>query len=228
MTNEQFTQAVTDLIDRTKHDAKTGGALAWRQVYRQPNAGDTVLIGGTELTTAKVAEVLDGAFVRIAQKDGDEPIYDPKYYRILESDRSVRIAEMDRLIERYFSERGEMPENAQIERLADLCLREELTDINPHQMSVIEYPFMSETQMARRQEGVHKRKSQAGEVPLKAAHDFGMDGARYKPQTRRKRNTSENIAVDKAAKSRNAERNRIYREFTRVQPVEIRSADDIK
>jgi hypothetical protein len=130
--------------------------------------------------------------------------------------RDVRIAEIDRVTEEWFRETGEMPDAKQLERLADLILHEELTDGSNE--------ILSDTQIARRQEGKHSRKTSNPkiEVPFKMAENLGTDSRNYNKPIRRERSLRENEHIDKAAKSRNDERHKRYKEFTKVQPVEVR------
>lgn len=134
--------------------------------------------------------------------------------------REVRIGKIDALIEEYFGKTGEMPDAVALERMADLVLYEELSDPDEHKVSRNEYPFLSDTQIARRQEGKHTRSDGIkGEVPLSAAESIGTDGRNHSQPMRRERNTRENRFVDKEAKIRNKERKHNYVEFTKVQPV---------
>jgi hypothetical protein len=98
-----------------------------------------------------------------------------------------------------------------LERLADLCLYEELTDENIHKVAHTEYPFLSEHQFDRRD----NRESSVGEAIDNSAADGGKH---YKP-TRRTRSDYENSFIDKKARIRNKERKKAYHDFTKVQPV---------
>jgi hypothetical protein len=135
--------------------------------------------------------------------------------------REVRLVKIEELTEEYFAKEGEWPDVVALERLADLCLYEELTDDDRMKVRNNEYPFLSDVQMARRQEGKHKRKSDNPniEVPLGIAENYGMDGKVHDYPTRRQRSDRENIFIDKEAKIRNIERKHKYTEFTKVQPV---------
>jgi hypothetical protein len=136
--------------------------------------------------------------------------------------REVRLVKIEDLTEAYYAKTGEMPDAVALERLADLVLYEELTDDDRMKVRNNEYPFLSETQLARRQEGLHARGGTSGEVPLSAADSVGSDGKSYGIPTRRERNKRENRFVDKEAKIRNKERKHNYTEFTKVQPVIVR------
>jgi hypothetical protein len=136
--------------------------------------------------------------------------------------REIRLVKIEELTESYYGNTGEMPDGVALERLADLCLYEELTDNDRMKVRNNEYPFLSETQLARRQEGLHARGGTPGEVPLSAADSIGTDGKSYGIPTRRERNSRENRFVDKEAKIRNKDRKHRYAEFTKVQPVIVR------
>jgi hypothetical protein len=136
--------------------------------------------------------------------------------------REVRLVKIEDLTEAYYAKTGEMPDAVALERLADLVLYEELTDDDRMKVRNNEYPFLSETQLARRQEGLHARGGTSGEVPLSSADSVGSDGKSYGIPTRRERNKRENRFVDKEAKIRNKERKHNYTEFTKVQPVIVR------
>lgn len=128
------------------------------------------------------------------------------------SNRDVRAEEIKSLTDAYMGTLGERPEPKQLERLTDLLLHEELTDPRPDKMTLVEYPIMSDHQLARR----HSR-----EVSMKVAEEYGSDKRCYKPPVRRKRTRKETWQIDKEAKSRNEERRKAYREFIRMQSVEI-------
>lgn len=138
-----------------------------------------------------------------------------------EMPREVRLVKIEELTEQYYAETGGMPDGTALERLADLCLYEELTDDNEHKVAHNEYPILSDTQIARRQEGKHARKTDNPkiEVPLKVAESFGVDGRSHDIPSRRVRSERENRFVDKEAKIRNKQRKKAYEEFTKVQPV---------
>jgi hypothetical protein len=146
-----------------------------------------------------------------------------------EMPRSLRLVKIEELTETYVATTGEWPDVVALERLADLCLYEELTDDDRMKVRNNEYPFLSSEQMARRQEGKHVRKSDNPniEVPLAIADNIGSDGRNYNEPTRRVRSERENRFVDKEARSLNKERKRKYSEFTKVQPVIIRKAGDL-
>jgi hypothetical protein len=133
--------------------------------------------------------------------------------------REVRIAEIDRVTEEWFAKTGKLPDDKQLERLADLILHEELTDTHPDKMTTAVYPFMSEEQYARRTEGRHVKKGSRKEVGFGATHTIGTDGSNYAKPLRRAREDNENKHIDKVTKTRNKERLRKYNDFTKVQPV---------
>lgn len=125
-------------------------------------------------------------------------------------DRTARMCAIQALTDEYVIATGERPDPAQLERLTDYVLREEILDDHPDKLTRQEYPFFSERQLMRR----HTK-----ERPLKVAEEVGTDGRDYRIPKRRKRSYRENLFVDKNAQIRNTERKRRYREFTRVQPV---------
>lgn len=124
--------------------------------------------------------------------------------------REVRLVKIEALTEEYFANTGEMPDGSTLERLADLCLYEELTDTDRMKVRNNEYPFLSEHQLEERHNG---------EASFKLAEEHGVDGRNHKPPTKRERTGYENRLIDRKARARNKERQRKYNEFTRIQPV---------
>lgn len=127
-------------------------------------------------------------------------------------DRTERIRAIDALIDEYVDAIGSAPDPKQLERLADYILREELLDRNPHKVRKTEYPIFTEAQLKRRRNR---------EAPDEAMECVGIDGRDYRTPTRRKRSIKELMFIDKQAKSRNKERRRKYREFTK--PGEVKT-----
>jgi hypothetical protein len=139
----------------------------------------------------------------------------------------LRLEKIEALTEDYFAKTGEMPDAVSLERMANLCIYEELADTNPDKITQEEFPIMSDTQLARRREGKH-RKSEANyriEVPFGLAENYGIDGGNYNQPLRRQRSERENRFVDKEAKIRNKQRKEAYDEFTKVQPVIIHAQE---
>lgn len=132
--------------------------------------------------------------------------------------RELRLVKIEQLTEDYYAKTGEMPDGVALERLADLCLYEELTDPNPDKVTKAEYPFLSEHQFEERYKA---------EVSEKVAEEYGTDGRNHKPPLRRKRTKKDEKFIDKNAKIRNKERKRRYAEFTKVQPVITRHISEI-
>lgn len=116
--------------------------------------------------------------------------------------RQARFAAIEQLTEEYIAETGKRPEPEQLDRLASLCLYEELTDDTPWKTKNTEYPIHS----TRQREEIEKHEVNTAPPEQGGKH------------TRRKRSDYENTVANKA-KSRNAERRKKYREFTKVQPV---------
>jgi hypothetical protein len=136
----------------------------------------------------------------------------------------TRLKQIELMTEAYFLDTGEMPDSTALQRLSDLCLYEELTDTDEHKIAHNEYPIMSETQIARRQEGKHSRNEDNPkiEVPLGIAENYGTDGRMHDYPYRRQRSERENKFIDAEARERNKHRNETYKEFTKVQPVVVR------
>jgi hypothetical protein len=124
--------------------------------------------------------------------------------------REERMAAIGHLIDSYIAQTGERPDPAQLERLTDMILHEEIKDPNPYKVQHNEYPIFSERQLMLRE---------GREVPLKAAATVGTDGRDHRKPIRRKRSTYEMIKVDEKAKIRNKERRERYRKATRPGPV---------
>jgi hypothetical protein len=130
-----------------------------------------------------------------------------------EMPRELRLVKIEALTEEYFAKAGEMPDALALERMADLCLYEELTDTDRMKVRNNEYPFFSETQFEER------RKVEAS---FKLSEEHGVDGRNYKPPVRRDRSNREIKFMDKNARIRNKERKQKYYEFTKVQPILVR------
>jgi hypothetical protein len=104
--------------------------------------------------------------------------------------------------------------NVDVNRLADVLLYDKLFNPSLTKMQDEEYPVMSERQFDRRE---------SREVKSKNDMDGNAADGRYhgKP-TRRERTSYENRFIDKKARIRNKERKKVYHEFTKVQPVDIK------
>lgn len=113
------------------------------------------------------------------------------------ADRTERMAAVNALTDAYIDSVEVPPDSAELERLTDYILREELTDTDRMKTRNTEYPFLSEHQFERRR---------ANEVPFDVAEEYGTDGRNYGLPTRRKRSKRENWAVDESAKIRNKAR----------------------
>lgn len=147
--------------------------------------------------------------------------------------RKQRFIEIERLIDNYIMWNGKRPDAQALDRLATLCLYEEVTDSRPDKMTLEEYPVLSDNQYERRTEGKHvKRHDNNGnimpnktEIPLNAAYDRGMDGRDYRTPKKRKLSTDEAIKSDEK-RSRNKERQRRYKYFIKPGKVEVSYIDD--
>ncbi|MGI2709051.1 hypothetical protein [Bacillus cytotoxicus] len=138
------------------------------------------------------------------------------------SNREVRAEEIKSLTDAYVGTIGERPDRFQLERLTDLLLYEELHDDTAWKTRQSDYPFLSETQYKRRKHGVHQAKKEAGnrEISLKHAYStIGLGGIDHRIPKRRERSVNENLLIDYNTRSRNKRRHKVYREFTKVQPV---------
>ncbi|WP_342439315.1 hypothetical protein NSS79_10590 [Paenibacillus sp. FSL L8-0436] len=125
------------------------------------------------------------------------------------TDRAERMAAIHALTDAYFDSVGKQPDAAEVERLTDYILREELTDTDRMKTRNTEYPFLSEHQFARRQ---------GGEASDKAAEEYGVDGRNYGAPGRRKRSKGEGMLVDQYAKIRNKTRAAQYKRDTAPGP----------
>lgn len=147
------------------------------------------------------------------------------------ADRTERMAAVQALIDRYIEENGEVPDRAQLERLTDYVLREELTDPNLHKVLHNEYPFLSETQLERRRFGARgsEDSNMRGEVSLNIGDDIddsesrqhsgvgsqlATDGKTYRYPIRRTRSKQEQIFLDENTKIRNKRRAKQYKKDT--------------
>lgn len=86
-----------------------------------------------------------------------------------------RIAAVQRMTDAYFACRGERPAITQLDRLASLILRDELTDKHPDKMTREEYPIMSDSQREERLDD---------EVSELWTQSVAVDGRDYQPKTR--------------------------------------------
>lgn len=116
--------------------------------------------------------------------------------------RDARFKAIEALTEEYYAANGKMPDAGALDRLATLCLYEEVTDDTPWKTQNTEYPIHSERQ---------QREIEENETRMSPPEDAG------KP-TRRRRSDYENTVANRV-KSRNIERKKAYREFTKVQPI---------
>ncbi|WP_434750236.1 hypothetical protein [Paenibacillus amylolyticus] len=127
-------------------------------------------------------------------------------------DRGERMAAVEALTDSYIDANGERPDVDALERLTNLILREELTDMHPDKMTREEYPIMSLHQEDR-------RRSNEYEDVLADAYDVaGVN--RAKPE-RRHRTSSDNTFVEKLARKKNRERKAQYKRDT--SPGEVKT-----
>lgn len=86
-----------------------------------------------------------------------------------------RIDRVKVMTDSYVEHTGLRPDHPQLDRLATLILRDELTDKDRMKSRNNEYPILSDDQLERRQ---------SEEVSLVLAMEVGSDGRDYRPQTR--------------------------------------------
>lgn len=112
------------------------------------------------------------------------------------------------------------PNSVLLDRMNYWLLYEDYTDKTAHKSRHSEYPFLSEQQLARRQNGKHGRGGEnIGEASFEGAATVASNGRDYRIPTRRKRSEYEHALRNKTAQIRNAERRKRYNEFTKIQPV---------
>lgn len=98
--------------------------------------------------------------------------------------REQRFKAIEALTDEYVKATGKRPEPTQLDRLATLCLYEEVTDPHPDKMTRDEYPIMSDSQREEREKD---------EVSLTWAESVGTDGRDYAKQTREYRRKLRNL-----------------------------------
>jgi len=108
-------------------------------------------------------------------------------------DRRSRFAAIERLTDEYIAATGRRPDPSQLDRLATLCLYEEVTDATPWKTRNTEYPVHSE----RQREEIERH--EVGMAPLEYV---ASDGRKHEKPTRRKRSKAENAYMDRSYKSR--------------------------
>jgi hypothetical protein len=107
------------------------------------------------------------------------------------ADRKSRMRLIESLTNAYITQTGRRPDPAQLDRLATLCLYEELTDATPWKTRNTEYPVHSE----RQREEIEKH--EVGMAPLEYV---AVDGRKHEKPTRRKRSKAENAYMDRSYK----------------------------
>ena len=117
--------------------------------------------------------------------------------------RADRFAAIERLTDEYIAATGRRPDPAQLDRLATLCLYDEISDNTPYRIKNTEYPIMGDRLFNERS---------AKNVPLKST-DYEQE--RKLTGSRRKRHKSENAYIDRTVKAKNKERRKRYNDFVR-------------
>ncbi|TDQ37667.1 hypothetical protein [Aureibacillus halotolerans] len=115
-------------------------------------------------------------------------------------------------------ETGKLPQQVGerlLERLANVLLYDDLSDYRKNKPSLGDYPFLSGTQLARRQYGSHQRKrqDQGREVPLAAAAAVAMDRRTYASPVKRQRSLKEDMRIDENTSSNDEKRADRYEAF---------------
>lgn len=126
------------------------------------------------------------------------------------TDRGERMAAVYALTEAYIDSVGVAPGPAELERLTDYVLREELTDRHPDKITRDDYPFMSDWQLGRREDH---------EYSLSLADTYDQNGVNRAKPERRRRTAREERFIDRAARRKNRARNAQYRRDTSPGPV---------
>lgn len=117
--------------------------------------------------------------------------------------RADRFAAIERLTDEYIDATGRRPDPSQLDRLATLCLYDEITDSTPYRIQNTEYPIMGDRLFNERS---------AKNVPLKSTDH---EQERKLTGSRRKRHKSENAYIDRTVKAKNKERRKRYNDFVR-------------
>lgn len=99
-------------------------------------------------------------------------------------DRQARFAEIERVIDEYIAKYEQWPNQRLLDRLATLCLYEEVANKDRLKMRNNEYPIMSERQEERRDEEL---------VSQAWSRNIGADGRDYQKQTRHYRRKLRNL-----------------------------------
>ena len=98
--------------------------------------------------------------------------------------RAERFEAIEALTDEYITARGKRPEPAALDRLATLCLYEEITDPHPDKMTRDEMPILSGSQEDERKKD---------EVSQVWAESVGTDGRDYAKPTREYRSKLRNL-----------------------------------
>lgn len=92
--------------------------------------------------------------------------------------RDARFKAIESLTDEYVEATGKRPDSGALDRLATLCLYEEVTDDDRMKVRNNEAPIMSDRQIERRE---------ADQVSFTMAEEVGTDGRDYRSQTRQNR-----------------------------------------
>ncbi len=89
--------------------------------------------------------------------------------------RNERFQAVEQLTDEYIASTGERPDSQALDRLATLCLYEEMTDKNEHKMMQQDRPIMSDRQQERRHNN---------EASEKLTREYAVDGRCHALPTR--------------------------------------------
>jgi hypothetical protein len=129
-----------------------------------------------------------------------------------EPNRPKRMSLISAMIDRYVTKYDETPPSAQLERLTNGILHEELADPNRMKVRDTEYPFLSERQFDRRYES---------EYSLDLAESYDTNGKNHAKPERRHRIAKEQRFIDKLVQQKNRGRNQQYKRDT--SPGEVKT-----
>lgn len=105
-----------------------------------------------------------------------------------EMTREERIQAVNELTECYTIQMNYILDSRTLDRMANLILYEELSDMHPDKITRNEYPIMSDNQLTRRTTGQLRHRNKSGtvtvEVPLEHASNVASNGINYTPPTR--------------------------------------------
>jgi hypothetical protein len=115
--------------------------------------------------------------------------------------REARFKAIEEMTDKYIEASGKLPDTAQLDRLATLCLYEEVTDDTPYRIANTEYPIMGDRMFEERS---------ARNVPINARD---KEHERKSAGNRRQRSQYENANIDRTVRSENRARRKKHNDF---------------